>query len=158
MSAETAVSGVEYLRGCSQTPALPESGCSQTPAFGMVEERIFEDPALQRIDVSVYGLLACARRGAVASVGERRLSKRLRADRRTIRASIERLIAAGYVKLSCPAQSGYRARYELMSPLFIPKVKKSESEPRAKRSSLSPTVRMARAAAANQAEREREIA
>jgi hypothetical protein len=158
MSGEPVVLAGEYLRGVPQTPALPKSGVPRTPAFAMVEERIFDDPKLHRIDVSVYGLLACARRGALSSMGERRLAKRLRALRRSIRASIRRLEASGYLKLAVPTRSGMRARYELTSPLFAPKVKKSASEPRARRSRMSPTVRMARAFAANQAEREREIA
>jgi len=146
---------VEYLRGIPQPSALPKSGIPQPSAFAMVEERIFEDPALQRLDISVYGLLACARRGVFASVGERRLAKRLRARRRSIQGSIARLIAAGYVKLSTPTQSGCRARYELTSTLFTAKAAKPAL--RSKRSRLSPTVRAARAFAQNRDEREREL-
>lgn len=154
MPAEASVT-VGYLRGIPQPSALQKSGIPQPSAFGMIEERIFEDPALQKLDVSVYGLLACARRGIFSSVGERRLAKRLRVRRRSVQNSIARLIAAGHLKLSAPTQSGCRARYELTSTLFTAKAAKPT--PHSRRSRLSPTVRAARAFARNQDEREREL-
>lgn len=153
MSGEPAVLAGEYLRGTSGTPASGKSGTSGTPAFAMTEQRILLDLTLHNLDTRVYGLLACARRGQFVTLGERRIAEQLGIDRRTVRNCIARLTKSGYMKLATETKSGMRARYELTSPLFAPKIKKSESEPRAKRSRLSPTVRMARAFAMNQAER-----
>jgi hypothetical protein len=158
MQGEPAVLVGEYLRGTSGTPACGKSGTSGTPAFAMTEQRILLDSNLHNLDIRVYGLLACARSGQYVSLGERRMAGQLDVDRRTIRNCITRLTEAGHVKLAAETQSGMRARYELTSPLFVPKVKKSAGEPRSRRSRLSPTVRMARAFAINQDEREREIA
>ena len=147
----------KYLRGTSGTPAFEQSGTSGTPAFAMTEQRILVDLALHNLDVRIYGLLACSRRGQLVSIGERRLAEQLHIDRRTVRNCIGRLIAAKHIKLATPTKSGMRARYELTSMLFIAKAKSDSTESPQKRSSLSPTVRQARAAAMIQQDRMKEL-
>lgn len=153
MPCEPAVLAGEYLRGSPQASTSEKSGIPGASTFSMIPESVLIDPKLQHLDIRVYGMLACARRGSTVTLGQRQIAERLHVKRRSLTRAIARLIEANHLKLSTPTASGHRARYELTSPLFVPKVKKSESEPRAKRSRLSPTVRQARAFAINQVER-----
>jgi hypothetical protein len=156
---EPAVLAGEYLRGTPQASALAKSGSPQASAFSMIPEAVLVDSRLQHIDIRVYGILACARRGNIVALGQRRMAERLHVKRRTLTRAIARLIEFEHLKLAMPMKSGMRARYELTSALFVATAAaKSDPGKRDRRSKLSPTVRMARAFAANQAEREREIA
>lgn len=160
MPAEPAIAagfGVEYLRGAHQPSTSPKSGASQPSTFAMISEAILVDRELQRLDVSVYGLLACSRRGPFVSLGERRIAVRLHVRRRSVQNSIARLIKAGYLKLSAPAKRGFRARYELTSSVFAAKAKaKTESSVR-RREPRRGVIRQARAFAEDQELRLREI-
>ena len=84
----------------------------------MVPEEILDDPAITHADVHVYAILALARAGDLAAVGNVRLAGVARMKRRNVQRSIKRLIDAGHVRIDAPATRGKRSGYRLTAPLF----------------------------------------
>lgn len=116
---ETNLPGIEYLRGHT-TP--PSTGHTTTPTFGMIPLEISADPSLSHRDVRVFNILASHRRGPFVSIGERRIGKMIRIDRRGVRDSIAKLVKTAHVE-ALTSKHGGRARYRLTSELFGGKAK-----------------------------------
>lgn len=129
--------------------------------FGRVPAQVGADLSISDSALRVYVLLALQTfNGSMSSIGMRRLGKALSLSPATVMRRIQELEKAGHIKGN-KAENGKRAWYELTSPVFAaksPEKRVKGGSTYSRKSSLSPTVRMARAAAANQAEREREIA
>lgn len=112
---------IGYLRGRTTDPS---SGRTTGPTFAMIPEEVLVDERLSHRDVRVYGLLARSRRGPFVSCGERRVAFCAKINRRSARASIAKLVDAGYVSRE-ESKHGSRARYRLTSPLFAKQAAKS---------------------------------
>jgi len=105
---------IGYLRGRTTGPT---TGRTKGPTFGMIPSDVSTDERLNHRDVRVYCIFSQTRRGPLVSIGERRVAVILRLKRRSVRASIAALVAAGHVE-ALPVKRGERARYRLTSPLF----------------------------------------
>ena len=120
-------SSIKYIRGITTGPGFAKSGITTGPIttgpgprkrFAMVPEEILDDPAITHADVHVYAILALARAGDLAALGNVRLAGVARMKRRNVQRSIKRLIDAGHVRIDAPATRGKRSGYRLTAPLF----------------------------------------
>lgn len=105
---------IKYLRGYQ---TIPTTGYQTIPGFAMIPAEVLTDPELSGRDVKVYGFITLSRRGSYASVGGRRISEFVHANREDVRASVDALVKRGHVKVETGGK-GKRLRFKLLSGWF----------------------------------------
>lgn len=116
--------------GAPQHPDTTQTGRATTPSLGfaMVPKDVRDDRRLTHRDLHVYMEIAAAERGGHANIGERRLAKLARVDRRSLRGVIARLVEFGHVEIE-EQDAKVRAWYHLTSPRFASLVTVPEIDP-----------------------------